>query len=106
MLANDGKTSRESCEKWVADFAEYSREHGYTAHAVMRYPRLSTTGDGMLLLMQALRRARRSWGVEEMPTELQAWVWNSTEAQTASHDSPPMALALAAAQALGIEVPR
>lgn len=95
-------------------------EHLGSGYSIVRkapqYPALSTTGDGMVLLMEALQRhgwdwdarngrepARVTFGV--FCIELFAQFPQERRQYYATSASAPMALALAAAAALGIEVP-
>lgn len=77
--------------------------------AQREYPELSTSGNGMLLLMQALRRRDMVWFTEFCGDQIFACVFKPEpdgEPMTQYGDEEPITLALAAAQALGIEVPR
>lgn len=73
------------------------------------FPKLSTTGKGMLTLMDALRTQGHSWVVEgdgyglcRGKVQPEGWHHAILGERT---DSAPLALALAAAASLGIEVP-
>lgn len=73
---------------------------------VEEWPTLSTTGDGMLTLMRALESEGYNYMIgKRAGLPYDACVGNASGAPLAKADQAPMALALAAAAALGIEVP-
>lgn len=69
-------------------------------------PRLSITGEGMLVLMKALRAQGHSAHLSGYPEAVRAMVNpRGGEHGFSTGEDEPLALALAAAAALGIEVP-
>ena len=101
-------------QQWHERHREYCDRLGYQVREAPIYPALSTTGDGMVLLMEALRRktgrlprvgaesngSYRAIVVPNAPTFTERF--NALSSGAA--DTAPMALAMAAAAALGIEV--
>lgn len=81
--------------------------HGYSiVRKAPRYPAVSSTGNGMLLLMKALRAGGHEYTIKAHGYGLvRAIVDFSQGAGAPWGDDEPMALALAAAAALGVEVP-
>lgn len=67
------------------------------------FPKLSTTGDGMVALMEALNRASHDFNIAPDPHGVEVLSLRGDRC-TAQNKSYPLALALAAAAALGIEV--
>lgn len=107
VIFGDGIT-REIAERWAWENAHTCRVLGYTAHAAMLYPRLSTTGEGMRLLAEALAA---NYPEIEIHFALMLGWWRASvsiddELTCERNDERlPMAFALAVAGALGLEVP-
>lgn len=71
------------------------------------YPAISRSGDGMLALMQALRRSGHDFRASRSGAEVLACGLPAFDGDwvTCEYDDLPLALAEATAHALGIEVP-
>jgi hypothetical protein len=85
-------------------------DSGYEVHREIKYPALSTTGDGMVRLMDALGAYGYKWRVEHdgqkgPVASVRRWPENWASEPSFTAAVLPTALALAAATALQIEVP-
>lgn len=99
----------EACRRWITDHPDYSERNRVSVYSLTHYPALSTTGEGMLRLMEALRADGHDHRMEGdgyglfrgsiKPRMAGSYFYGERS------DSAPLALALAAARALGIGVP-
>lgn len=104
----DVENGEARCQQFI-DMALPSRNVGWHVARIREYPALSTTGDGMWTLMQALKKKKfdvqtnihseDEWGVCIIDSH-QIRCYGQVDA------SLPLALACAAADALGIKPPK
>lgn len=103
------------CVQWLEDVNRMGGGEGLVIREWVEYPALSTTGDGMVLLMEALEKHGWDWDARNgrEPARVTFGVFcialfaefpQERRQHYATSASAPMALALAAAAALGIEV--
>lgn len=108
---NNAALDRALCERLGIEPEDWKLENHWKLEAV--YPALSTSGDGMLRLMQELKSVEHvGVGCHLRIEQKGAYVRTAVEfglirsvSEWTTETSAPLALALAAAKALGIEVP-
>jgi hypothetical protein len=98
--------TEDHCKNWVACNPNFCSARGFSVRKKVVYPALSTTGDGMVILMEALKKSRLPWSVWNPLRGRLHYSAGVSHSEIAEAYSAPLALALAAATALGIMTPR